>query len=42
MLDEYYKLRGWEVATGIPNRKKLEEIGLRDEANELEKLNINV
>jgi len=28
MLDEYYKTRGWDIKTGIPTRKKLEELGL--------------
>jgi aldehyde:ferredoxin oxidoreductase len=37
MLDEYYQYRGWDVETGIPTRKKLEELGLADVADELEK-----
>ncbi len=28
MLDEYYVERGWETKTGIPTRKKLNELGL--------------
>ena len=28
MLDEYYEARGWDVQTGAPSRKKLEELGL--------------
>lgn len=28
MLDEYYKLRDWDLRTGIPKRKKLRELGL--------------
>jgi aldehyde:ferredoxin oxidoreductase len=28
MLDEYYKLRGWNLKTGIPTRAKLRELGL--------------
>ncbi len=38
MLDYYYELRGWSRETGIPNRKKLEELELTDVANELENL----
>jgi len=29
MLEEYYRLRGWEE-NGIPTKKKLEELGLKD------------
>lgn len=28
MLDEYYKLRGWNIQTGIPGREKLRELEL--------------
>ncbi len=35
MLDEYYELRGWDKATGIPTRAKLEKVGLNDVADEL-------
>jgi aldehyde:ferredoxin oxidoreductase len=28
MLDEYYRARGWDVATGLPRPEKLEELGL--------------
>jgi aldehyde:ferredoxin oxidoreductase len=28
MLDEYYKVRGWDLDTGIPTREKLEELNL--------------
>jgi aldehyde:ferredoxin oxidoreductase len=38
MLDYYYEERGWEVATGIPTRKKLEELGIGYVAEELTKL----
>lgn len=38
MLDDYYTLRGWDIKTGIPTRKKLEELGLNDVANTLENL----
>jgi aldehyde:ferredoxin oxidoreductase len=30
MKDEYYELRGWDVATGRQTKKKLEEMGLDD------------
>ncbi len=30
MLDEYYRARGWDVETGLPEREKLEELGLSD------------
>ena len=38
MLEEYYVLRGWDPATGIPTRSILEEYGLGDIASELEKI----
>jgi aldehyde:ferredoxin oxidoreductase len=38
MLDNYYELRGWHRKTGIPVRAKLETIGLKFVADELEKL----
>jgi aldehyde:ferredoxin oxidoreductase len=28
MLDEYYVLRGWDRATGLPKKEKLDELGL--------------
>jgi aldehyde:ferredoxin oxidoreductase len=36
-LDEYYKLRGWSVARGIPTREKLDELGLSNFAEDLTK-----
>jgi aldehyde:ferredoxin oxidoreductase len=30
LKDAYYELRGWEKATGIPTREKLQELGLED------------
>ena len=39
LLDEYYELRGWDVETGLIKRKKLEELGLKDIADELQSLN---
>jgi aldehyde:ferredoxin oxidoreductase len=38
MLDNFYELRGWDKKTGIPTRAKLERIGLKSVADELEKL----
>jgi aldehyde:ferredoxin oxidoreductase len=35
MLDEYYKLRGWDVGTGWPTGGKLRELGLDDVAEKL-------
>ena len=39
MLDNYYELRGWDKKTGIPTRAKLEAIGLKPVADQLEKMN---
>jgi len=36
MLDEYYRLRGWDLETGIPKIETLEKLGLHQEASELE------
>lgn len=38
MLNEYYTLRGWDLETGYPTRKKLVELGLDYVAKDLEKL----
>ncbi|HJX24267.1 MAG TPA: aldehyde ferredoxin oxidoreductase family protein [Candidatus Bathyarchaeia archaeon] len=38
LLDEYYILHKWNVATGLPTREKLEELGLEDVAEDLAKL----
>ena len=32
MLDEYYKLRGWNIRTGKPTSKTLQRLGLADVA----------
>jgi aldehyde:ferredoxin oxidoreductase len=37
MKDEYYALRGWDIATGFPTRAKLNELGLDDVAADLSK-----
>jgi aldehyde:ferredoxin oxidoreductase len=36
MKDEYYQLRGWDIATGFQTKSKLEELGLEDIAADLE------
>ncbi|MFA5054582.1 MAG: aldehyde ferredoxin oxidoreductase N-terminal domain-containing protein [Dehalococcoidia bacterium] len=36
MKDEYYKLRGWDAATGLQTKKQLESIGLGDIVSEME------
>jgi len=36
MKDEYYQLRGWDVATGFQTKAKLEELGLQDITKDLE------
>jgi aldehyde:ferredoxin oxidoreductase len=35
LKDSYYDLRGWDVKTGWPTRAKLEDLGLKDIADEL-------
>ncbi len=37
MKDEYYDLRGWDKETGVPAKKKLEELDLAQEAKDLYK-----
>jgi aldehyde:ferredoxin oxidoreductase len=37
LKDKYYDLRGWDKKTGIPTKKKLEELGLTKEAKDLYK-----
>jgi len=37
MLGEYYLQRGWDGETGLPMREKLEEIGLGDIADDLDR-----
>ena len=40
MKDEYYALRGWDVATGLQKRELLEELGLGFVCNELDTMGI--
>ena len=37
MKDQYYALRGWDIATGIPTRETLVQIGLEEIAHDLDK-----
>jgi aldehyde:ferredoxin oxidoreductase len=37
MKDEYYQLRRWDVATGLQTRAQLEDVGLKDVAQDLER-----
>jgi len=39
MLDRYYEMHGWDVASGRPTRLVLESYGLKDWADELKKNN---
>lgn len=39
-MDRYYELRRWDLETGIPTRGKLEGLGLKDVADELERLGV--
>ena len=38
MLDEYYEVRGWDKVSGFPTREKLEQLGLKEVADELDSL----
>jgi len=38
MLDRFYKVCGWDKLTGVPTREKLEELDLKDVADELERM----
>jgi aldehyde:ferredoxin oxidoreductase len=38
MLNEYYTTRGWDVKTGLIPREKLEQLGLKYVADDLEKM----
>lgn len=37
LLDKYYELCGWDIQNGYPTRVKLEELGIGDVAEQLEK-----
>jgi aldehyde:ferredoxin oxidoreductase len=36
LLSEYYSMRGWDLETGVPTRSRLEGLGLKHVADELE------
>jgi aldehyde:ferredoxin oxidoreductase len=38
MKDEYYELRGWDVATGFPKRSTFEKMGLSEIASQMGKI----
>jgi aldehyde:ferredoxin oxidoreductase len=38
LLDKYYELSGWNLTNGCPTRARLEELGLGDVADELERV----
>jgi aldehyde:ferredoxin oxidoreductase len=42
MLDEYYTANGWDLASSVPTRPKLEELGLTDTIADLEANGIEV
>lgn len=42
MLPEYYRLRGWDKKTGIPQRETLERLGLGDAVRSLNEAGIEV
>jgi aldehyde:ferredoxin oxidoreductase len=35
MKDEYYELRGWDAASGLPSKEKLEELDMSEVAKDL-------
>jgi len=37
MKDEYYELRNWDVATGLPKKSNLEALGMEDVAEDLDR-----
>ena len=40
LLDEFYALRGWDPATGVPTKRKLKEAGLGDISGELDRMGL--
>jgi len=38
LLDKYYELSGWNLDNGYPTRERLEALGLKDVADELERI----
>ncbi len=39
-LDEFYALREWNPATGVPTKRKLKEAGLGDISGELDNMGL--
>ena len=37
MKSEYYKIRGWDIESGLQTKAGLNELGLREVAGDLEK-----
>jgi aldehyde:ferredoxin oxidoreductase len=37
MLEDYYRMRGWDEKTGIPKPERLTALGLEDIAQDMEK-----
>ena len=37
MLEDYYRMRGWDALTGIPRPERLEALGLEDIAQDMRK-----
>ncbi|MCD6400614.1 MAG: hypothetical protein J7L73_01680 [Anaerolineales bacterium] len=42
MKRAWYKVQEWDIETGIPTRARLEELGLKDIADDLETHGINL
>jgi aldehyde:ferredoxin oxidoreductase len=38
LLDEYYEIHGWDKKTSYPTRRSLEELDLKEIADDLEKI----
>jgi aldehyde:ferredoxin oxidoreductase len=38
LLDQLYTFRGWDLQTGVPTKQRLEKIGLKDVAQELDEM----
>ena len=39
MLNDYYRVRGWNTESGFPTREKLDSLGISSVADQLEQLN---
>jgi aldehyde:ferredoxin oxidoreductase len=38
LMDKYYELRGWDKTKGWPTKQKLEELGLKEIAEGIDKI----